>query len=106
MKNVSELEETLAFQLRAESIRDFEREYRFAHPRRFRADFYIAPDVLIECDGGVYANGRHVRGAGYEKDAEKYNLATLLGYRIFRFGPNQIKDGTALETIKRALETS
>ena len=62
------------------------REYRFALPRRFRFDFaWPSERVAVELEGGIWMRGRHVRGKGYEKDCEKYNLAALRGWRVLRF---------------------
>ncbi len=61
-----------------------EREYRFCE-RRWRFDF-AWPDakVAVECEGGVWSRGRHVRGAGFEADCAKYNRAAADGWRVFR----------------------
>ena len=62
-----------------------EQEYRFHKTRRWRFDF-AWPDamVAVECEGGTWSRGRHVRGKGFEKDCEKYNEATAQGWRVFR----------------------
>lgn len=81
-----------------------EREYRFASPRKYRADFaYPLAGILIEVEGGVHSGGRHTTGTGYTEDARKYNLAVALGWKVLRFTPEMIEDGTALETIERVL---
>lgn len=68
-----------------------ETEFRFHPPRRWRADFaHEAARVLIEIEGGVWSGGRHTRGAGFEKDAEKLNQATLDGWAVFRLTPGMI----------------
>lgn len=36
-------------------------------------------------EGGTWSQGRHTRGQGYKQDCIKYNIAALLGYRVFRF---------------------
>ena len=75
-----------------------EREYRFHHERRWRADFaHVEARVLIEIEGGIWVNGRHNRAAGFNADLEKYLEAGLLGWRVFRFGPDQI----TLENVER-----
>ncbi|UQO04943.1 hypothetical protein L0Z13_11335 [Burkholderia multivorans] len=43
------------------------------------------PRLPSEIEGGVWTGGRHTRGAGFESDAHKYNLAALDGWRVFRF---------------------
>lgn len=79
------------------------REYRFCQ-RLWRFD-YSWPDVklALEVDGGVYAGGRHTRGAGYEADCEKLAEAVLMGWRVIRCTPGQIERGQALRWIQRAM---
>ena len=80
---------------------DLEREYRFHHERRWRADFaHVGARVLIEIEGGIWVNGRHNRAAGFNADLEKYLAAGLAGWRVFRFGPDQI----TLENVERMAE--
>ena len=75
-----------------------EREYRFHHKRRWRADFaQVEARVLIEVEGGIWVNGRHNRAAGFNADLEKYLEAGLLGWRVFRLGPDQI----TIENVSR-----
>jgi len=103
---VSDAEETLAFQLKAMKI-PFTREVTFDPPRRWRFDFLIGPPtssgIAVEVEGGTWQAGRHTRGAGFEKDCEKYNRAVLLGWRVLRFTPAMIDDGRALKTIEEAM---
>jgi very-short-patch-repair endonuclease len=78
-----------------------EREYRFDAKRRWRADFaHVEARVLIEIEGGIWVNGRHNRAAGFNADLEKYLAAGLAGWRVFRFGPDQI----TLENVERLAE--
>ena len=99
---MSDAEEALAFQFRAVGIECL-REYVFAPPRRWRADFMIGRDLLIEVDGGTWAGGRHTTGAGFAADCEKLNEATILGYRVLRVTPSMVDDGSALALVERAL---
>lgn len=64
---------------------NFVRQYKPIPKRLYRCDFYL-PDynVIIEIEGGQWIHGRHQRGYGMQKDIEKYNLLTLLGYRLLR----------------------
>lgn len=65
------------------------REHKFLKERRFRFDFAcIDLKIAIEVEGGIWSNGRHVRGAGYIRDMEKYNLATIYGWRLLRYKPD------------------
>jgi very-short-patch-repair endonuclease len=106
----SNAETLLAVQLEQAGI-PFEREYRFHESRKWRADFAIRryqlggiPSLLlIEVDGGSWVAGRHTRGSGFEKDAEKLNAAAELGYRVLRYTPRMIESGEALEQIRRIL---
>jgi hypothetical protein len=79
-------------------------EHRFHESRQWRFD-YAWPDrrVALEIEGGVYSGGRHVRGKGFEADAEKYNHATLCGWRVFRVTTSMLSDGRALALLEQAL---
>jgi hypothetical protein len=79
-------------------------EYRFAPPRRWKMDYCFPQDMLaVECEGGVWTNGRHVRGSGFVKDMEKYNTAAAMGYRIIRVTPQQLGESETIDLIRRAL---
>jgi very-short-patch-repair endonuclease len=63
--------------------------------------------LLVEVDGGSWLpKGRHTTGSGFEKDAEKLNAAAELGYRVLRFTPRMVEDGSALAQIQRILSKS
>ena len=101
---LSDLENLLLQQMQFVGLPEPEREYRFAPPRRYRADFaYPAKRLLIEVEGGVWTGGRHSRGAGFTEDAKKYNLAAAMGFRVLRFTGEMIKSGLAITTIERVL---
>ena len=62
-----------------------EREYKFHPERKWRFDFaWPEKMIAIECEGGIWSGGRHTRGIGFINDCEKYNEATILGWRILR----------------------
>lgn len=67
-------------------------EHRFAPPRRWRFD-WAWPDIrlALEVEGGVWTGGRHTRGAGFVKDMEKYNAATIAGWRVVRCTPGDVR---------------
>ena len=79
-------------------------EYRFLKKRRFRFDF-AWPDrmMAVEIEGGVWSGGRHTRGKGYTRDLEKYNLATLHGWKVYRFTTQDVTSGTAISFMKNIL---
>ncbi|MEX1115813.1 MAG: hypothetical protein WEB53_11235 [Akkermansiaceae bacterium] len=51
---------------------------------------HLRSRTLIEIEGGIYINGRHNRPAGFAADLEKYLEASLAGWRVIRFGPNEL----------------
>ena len=57
--------------------------------------------ALVE--GGTFINGRHTRGIGFARDAEKYNLACELGWRVFRYTGEMVRTGAAIDQIERCL---
>lgn len=62
-----------------------EREYIFAPPRKWRFDFvWPRARLAVEVEGGVWSGGRHTRPQGFENDVEKYNTATVEGWRVLR----------------------
>ncbi len=98
-KKLSPGEETLALHLRAHKIA-FVREYEFAPPHRYRADFCIERlALLIEVEGGIWNKGAHVRGTHFESDAKKYNLATKRGYKLLRYSTAMVERGDAINDI-------
>ena len=71
-----------------------EREVRFHTSRRWRADFaHMGSRTLIEIEGGIFipGGGRHNRGGGYAKDAEKYLEAVLAGWTVIRLTAQQLE---------------
>ena len=109
---MSALEEELALQIKAEGLIEPKREYRFHPVRKWRFDFYWSDvmcqqgwfgGVACEVEGGTYIGGRHTRGASFEKDAEKYNEAALMGIMVLRVTGKQVKNGLAIEWLGRAL---
>lgn len=101
----SKAEEMLALHLRAERIGGWVREFVFAPPRKWSLDFaWPERGLAVEVEGGIWIGGRHTRGQGYEDDCAKYNAAALCGYRVLRVTPDMVESGTAIATIRRALD--
>lgn len=97
-------ESELVIQLKALKI-EFEREFKFHPKRKWRADFHLVEKmILVEVEGGIWSGGRHTRGKGYLGDMEKYNAATVMGYRVIRFSTEQVKSGLAIEQIEGVIK--
>lgn len=106
MKKKSEIEETFALHCRAHGLAPV-REHKFHPSRRWKFDFAF-PDrmVAVECEGGVWSNGRHTRGSGFIEDCEKYNNAAALGWFVFRFDGAAVKSGDAIQFVVEVLKMS
>ena len=81
----SQLEMLFAEQLRQAGEEDFLEQQNtpyintWSHGRV--ADFFWPQEgLVVECQGGTWNNGAHVRGKGYENDSYKLNAAALNGY--------------------------
>lgn len=102
-KPLSAGEEELTQHLRIYKV-PFEREFQFDPERKWRADFCIDPNILVEVEGGSYSGGRHTRGKGFEDDCLKYSRATVLGFRVLRFTTTQVHSGIAIDMILEAIK--
>ena len=61
------------------------------YTRKFRFDCACPSEkIAIEIEGAIWTHGRHNRPVGMQQDMEKYNLATLEGWRILRYTPEQL----------------
>lgn len=82
------------------------KEHRFHPVRRFRFDYAILEyKIAVEVEGGIWTNGRHVRGAGYKRDMEKYSLAAVDGWIVIRRTPQELATNETLDMIRRAIQT-
>ena len=102
----------LEVQIRAVGLSGgFVSEHKFHPDRRWRFDG-CWPDrmVAFEIDGGnrmaKIINGKPVAVGRHtlESDMEKLNEAAILGWRILRFTPAQVKSGAAISAIERILK--
>lgn len=85
-------------------------EVVFAPPRKFRADYcWPAPyKVIVEREGGLWSKVERARRAHAMplkilRDMEKSNVAQVLGYRYFRFTPDQLCSQAAMDMLKQVL---
>ena len=104
---MSNLELLLLDQLRAAGIEEPGLEHKFHPKRRWRLDMVWPAHMLaVEVEGGTWIGGRHTRGSGFEKDAEKYAEAMCLGWRVLRVTGSQICTGKALKWIQQLRENT
>ena len=82
------------------------KEYKFHPERRWRFD-YAVPEhkIALEVEGGVWTQGRHTRPQGFLGDIEKYNTATLMGWRVFRTTPTDLYRTATINLLKMAINT-
>ncbi len=88
------------------------RQYQAIPRRKYKFDFAwvynVGPDVkmvVAEIEGGTWgSSSRHTSGAGFKGDCLKYNLATSLGWHIYRFTSDMVKDKSAVEFMKGVLD--
>jgi very-short-patch-repair endonuclease len=74
--------------------RQWKSEYKGIEGRKFRFDAANpSAQIAVEIEGAIWMGnkGGHTTGIGYTKDMEKYNLATLEGWRILRYSPAILK---------------
>ncbi len=102
----SVLENQIAWHIKAYCLPPPETEYRFHKVRLWRFDFaWPSRKIALEIEGGTWNGGRHVTGAGYAKDCEKYNEATISGWKVIRATADMVSNGQAIQIIKRAIDT-
>lgn len=81
------------------------KEYKFHPERRWRFDYAIPEHkIAIEVEGGVWTQGRHTRPQGFLGDIEKYNMATLMGWRVFRTTPTDLYRTATVNMLKSAIK--
>lgn len=82
------------------------KEYKFHPERRWRFDYAIPEHkIALEVEGGVWTQGRHTRPQGFLGDIEKYNTATLIGWRVFRTTPTDLYRAATINMLKMAINT-
>ena len=83
---------------------DCVKEFKFHSVRKWRFD-YAVPEhkIALEVEGGVWTGGRHTSPKGFLGDIEKYNTATLMGWRVFRTTPDDLYKKKTLDLMKSAI---
>jgi very-short-patch-repair endonuclease len=103
-KKLSAGEEAFALQCRADGL-DPLREYVFHPTRKWRFDFYFPERKLaVEIEGGIWSGGRHSRGAGFESDCYKYNMAAKMRIRVLRYSIGMVMSGQAIQDVLEMLK--
>ena len=82
---------------------DFVAEHKFHEERKWRFDIAIpAQKIALEYEGIMSRKSRHTTVTGYAKDCEKYNAATIAGWRVLRYNVfNYRSAGADVESIIR-----
>lgn len=84
----------------------FEQEVRFHPVRLWRWD-YTLPEhrIAIEIDGGIWLGkrGGHSGGFGLQRDMDKRNHGTMLGWRVLVFSTKDVLTGRAKDFLKEHL---
>jgi len=80
---------------------DFVAEHKFHEERKWRFDIAIPSlKIAIEYEGIMSRKSRHTTVTGYAKDCEKYNAATIAGWRVLRYNVfNYRSAGADVESI-------
>ena len=81
-------------------------EYKFHDKRKWRFDYAILSHmVAIEIEGGVWMKkARHTSPKGFIADMEKYNTATVMGWKVIRIVPNDY--ASLIRYLDEILKTS
>lgn len=87
-------------------------QHRFHAQRKWRFDFsWPEYRLAVEIDGGSFVRGGHNTALGQNKDYEKSNEATRMGWRVLRFNTVAMKDPVSvvefvMEVMTNAREVS
>lgn len=88
------------------------REFQFMFSRNWKFDYlYTKQMVAIEYHGGIAAAAKgkksgHINIKGFDRDHHKLNEATIRGYRVIVVNAKMVREGLAVDYIKRALENN
>jgi|KBSSwiStaDraftv2_1062776.scaffolds.fasta_scaffold00198_52 hypothetical protein len=85
-------------------------EYQFDPDRRWRWDLaWFINDhkgvrgIALECNGGLWSGGAHVRPARMLKEYEKWNEGTARGWRILFCTPQTLCTAATADLVRRCL---
>ena len=83
-----------------------ERQHLFAPRRKYAFDFaWPQWKLAVEVEGGIWrrGGGAHSHPTAIIRDIVKHNLATDLGWRVYRFTTDQVQSGEAINHMARVL---
>lgn len=83
-KSPSSIEKIIAEELKKHNV-DYSQQVVMLE--RFKVDFLINDDIVIECDGDYWHNLPNIK----EKDKIRDELLTKNGFKVFRFWEHEIK---------------
>lgn len=71
--------------------------------RAWRFDWADVDNLIaVEYEGGTYGGkSRHTTAGGFRGDVEKYDVATELGWRVFRYTSDHVRNGEAKRQLAR-----
>ena len=112
---MSDLENAFATWMLHSDIPGWREEYQFHPTRKWRFDFaWPAHKVAVEIEGITHFGkgiGRHQGSDGFLKDAEKYEAALQLGWKVYRVPGPWVAEGErviwraeVMETLRMLLE--
>lgn len=82
------------------------KEHVFHPVRKWRFDYALPEHMIaVEVEGGVWTSGRHTRPQGFINDMEKYNAATVMGWRVLRVTPDDLLRTSTLNLIRSCMES-
>jgi hypothetical protein len=100
----SVLEESFFAELKLYGLPMPVRQLKFHPSRQWRFDFaWPTQKIAIEIQGGIFVGGAHSRGGYMEQSFEKTNEAARLGWKVFQFGPSQVRGKKRTNTSSPAL---
>lgn len=80
------------------------KEHQFHPVRKWRFDYaFPSHKIALEVEGGVHTGGRHIRPRGFLNDMEKYNTASVMGWRVLRTTPDELRTFKTIQMIKEAM---
>jgi len=94
-KALNEAEETFALHCKTRKLEP-QREFIFCPGRKWKFDFcFPLLRLAIELEGGVH----RIKGR-FAGDVEKYNKATLMGWKLLRYTKEMVIAGTAIDEVE------